>query len=82
MDDAGDDAGPYGPRFAELRDAPTALIECIDELALDVLQDAAGAGHRTRPELERRLTRARNGLERVGRHLAGDARTDADTGGA
>lgn len=73
MDGAqGDGTGPYGARLAELRGALAALVDGVDELALDVLSDAAAEGRSDRPELERRLTRARNGLERVARHLADD----------
>ncbi len=41
------------------------LRERIDDLALGALRDAVEAGEDRRPELERRLTRARNALVRA-----------------
>ena len=45
-----------------------ALIERLDDLALEALRDAVDQGATTRPEIERRIVRARNALERA-RHL-------------
>jgi len=39
--------------------------ERLDELAYDLLVEALGRGERERPELERRVVRARNALERA-----------------
>ena len=45
-----------------------AIIERLDDLALEALREAVGNGATARPEIERRLVRARNALERA-RHL-------------
>ncbi len=44
------------------------LIERLDDLALAALHEAVAQGATTRPEIERRLVRARHALERA-RHL-------------
>jgi ElaB/YqjD/DUF883 family membrane-anchored ribosome-binding protein len=45
-----------------------AIIERLDDLALEALREAVGNGATARPEIERRIVRARNALERA-RHL-------------
>ncbi len=49
----------------ELQQEVLALVERLDDLALEVLRDAAASGAERRPEVERRLTRARHALERA-----------------
>lgn len=51
------------------------LAEELADAALEALRDAMGAGE-ARPELERRLTRARRGVERAAALVRGAAPTD------
>jgi hypothetical protein len=53
------------------------LAERIGDLAVDELRRAVSAGEEKRPELERRLTRVRHGLERAA-HLLGGRDGDDD----
>lgn len=69
MGSDGDEEGPYAGRLAAFRGELAALVDRLDELALDILRDAVEAGRSKRPGLERRVTRARNGLERALRLL-------------
>ena len=41
------------------------VVERLDDLALGALRAAVQSGANKRPDLERRLTRARHGIERV-----------------
>ncbi len=41
------------------------LVDRLDELAFDSLREAVAAGATGRPEIERRIVRARNALERA-----------------
>jgi ElaB/YqjD/DUF883 family membrane-anchored ribosome-binding protein len=64
---------PAGPerasRTAEalesVREELRAITERLDELAYDALREAVAAGERSRPELERRVVRARNAIGRA-----------------
>lgn len=67
-DDGGIGDPRYGASLERLREGFGHLVEAMDELVLEILRDAAEAGVGGRPELERRVTRARNGVERA-RHL-------------
>ncbi len=40
-------------------------VERLDELAFDALREAVAGGATDRPEVERRITRARNAVERA-----------------
>ncbi len=51
-------------------------VERLDELAYDLLAEAVAAGETARPELERRIVRARNTLERAAALLRDDAGRD------
>jgi hypothetical protein len=55
----------HASELEEIRAGLVAVTERLDELALAVLHEAVEAGATTRPELERRLTRARHALERA-----------------
>ena len=55
-------------RIGEICSELGALIERLDDLALEALRDAVAEGATARPEIERRIVRARNSLERA-RHL-------------
>ncbi|HXZ82695.1 MAG TPA: hypothetical protein VED84_02970 [Acidimicrobiales bacterium] len=57
-------------RVDEICSALDSLIERLDDLALESLRAAVERGATTRPEIERRLVRARHALERA-RHLLG-----------
>jgi ElaB/YqjD/DUF883 family membrane-anchored ribosome-binding protein len=52
-------------RLNELRADLERIVERIDELAFEVLRDAAARGDATRPELDRRLVRTRRAIERA-----------------
>jgi ElaB/YqjD/DUF883 family membrane-anchored ribosome-binding protein len=67
---AGDEA------LDEVRTELGRLVERIDELIYDVLSEAAAEGARERPDLERRLTRARNAVIRAHAILGGGAQED------
>lgn len=60
-----EDDGAYAPAIGSLASEVAGLVERVDELALQVLQEAVDAGATSRPALERRLTRARHALERA-----------------
>ncbi|MCU1490441.1 MAG: hypothetical protein JWM85_1846 [Acidimicrobiaceae bacterium] len=68
--DEGDEPAWATPEVLAVRADLTALVERIDELALDLLRAAVDAGELERPEAERRLVRVRNALERS-LHLLG-----------
>ena len=55
-------------RIGEICSELGALIERLDDLALEALREAVAEGATARPEMERRIVRARNSLERA-RHL-------------
>jgi ElaB/YqjD/DUF883 family membrane-anchored ribosome-binding protein len=55
-------------RIGEICSELGALIERLDDLALEALREAVAEGATARPEIERRIVRARNSLERA-RHL-------------
>jgi hypothetical protein len=55
-------------RIGEICAELGALVERLDDLALEALREAVAAGADERPEIERRIVRARNALERA-RHL-------------
>lgn len=49
----------------EIADELAAIADRLRDMAFEALRDAVQAGDSKRPDLERRLTRARHGLERV-----------------
>lgn len=51
--------------LAEIAGLVEAAIERLDELVFRELRDAVGRGDAKRPEIERRMTRARNALRRA-----------------
>jgi hypothetical protein len=57
-------------RLNEICSELGAIIERLDDLALEALREAVGNGATVRPEIERRIVRARNAVERA-RHLLG-----------
>ncbi len=59
------DATSEDARIGSIRGDLAALIERIDEVALDLLREAVAAGARERPGDERRLVRVRNALVRA-----------------
>jgi len=64
--------GRYEASLVRLRGELSAVVEALDDLALEILRDASEEGATSRPDLERRVTRARSGIERSLR-LLGDA---------
>ena len=70
LGEGGDEADEarHAGALAVLRADLEGVVERLDELVLEILRSAAAAGRTSRPALERRLTRARTGLERA-RHL-------------
>jgi len=51
--------------IADVRARLATIAEELGDLAMTVLRDAVEAGADKRPELERRLTRARNAVEKA-----------------
>lgn len=77
--------GPAGRRGAsdeldEVREALSALAERLSDVAIDALREAVAAGETRRPEIERRVTRARHAVERAVGILAGAEAGDAGAG--
>jgi hypothetical protein len=66
--------------LAELRQRLEAIGEDLANAAMDALRQAIDAGETARPELERRITRARRAVERAIVAL-GDDRARADEPG-
>jgi len=64
-----------GDELGEIRDLITTAIERLDDVAFRELRQAIARGETRRPEIERRVTRARNGLLRVSALLEGDVAT-------
>jgi hypothetical protein len=62
----------------DLRARLETIAEELGELAVAVLREAVEAGEDKRPELERRLTRARNAVEKAA-HLLDDRARSADS---
>jgi len=54
----------------DIRSRLEGIAEELADLALDVLRNAVDEGAERRPELERRLTRARNAVEKAAHLLA------------
>lgn len=52
-----------------MRSRLTAIAEELADLALDVLREAVSDGAEKRPELEKRVTRARTAVEKAARLL-------------
>ena len=71
------DDARYEASLSRLRDGLAGIVEAMDDLVLEILRDAADAGATGRPALERRVTRARNGVERA-LHLLGDGEAALD----
>jgi hypothetical protein len=55
----------------EIRAELAGLGERLASLGIDALREAIDAGETKRPDLERRITRARNAIERAASILAG-----------
>jgi hypothetical protein len=64
--------------LAEIRAQISALVERLDDLALESLHEAVASGATARPEVERRIVRARNALLRAGGILDGVPRDPGD----
>lgn len=56
-------------RIGEVTGELRAIVERLDEIAFDALREAVAEGQTTRPELERRVVRARNAIDRARRIL-------------
>lgn len=52
-------------RLEELADRLEAISAELDDLVLDVLREAAGAGATRRPEVDKRLTQARRAVDKA-----------------
>ncbi len=63
----------------EVREELAGLAERLGDLAYEELRRAVAAGEQVRPELERRLTRARRAVERAAAILSA---RDVGAGGA
>lgn len=74
--EGGDDEARHAGALEEVRAGLDGLVERLDELAFDVLREAAAAGRTSRPALERRIVRVRNALERARRLLEPGAAPD------
>lgn len=62
----------------EIRDAIGAIVERLDDLAFRELRHAVARGDQKRPDIERRVTRARNALLRALPLLSGGDDYDDD----
>jgi hypothetical protein len=58
-------------RFEELADRLDGVVEDLDELSLDLLQQAAADGAARRPDADRTLAQARRAAEKAARLLRG-----------
>lgn len=76
----GEDAR-YAAALEEVGRTLDGVVERLDELAFDLLREAAAAGRTSRPPLERRLVRARNAVERARRLLDPEGREAPDEQG-
>jgi len=56
----------------------SALAERLNDAAMTVLADAIESGESERPDLERRISRARRTVERAAHQLRGAADTDEE----
>jgi hypothetical protein len=58
-------------QIAQVVDELSTVVERLDEIAFAALRDAVAGGESCRPEVERRVVRARNAIERARRILEG-----------
>ena len=56
-------------RYEDLAGRLEAVVEDLDELSLDLLQEAASEGAGRRPEADRTVTQARRAAEKAARLL-------------
>lgn len=61
---------------AEIAGELRAIAERLNELSMAVLSDAIEEGGTTRPEIEKRISRARRTVERAAAQLSGDETDD------
>jgi hypothetical protein len=73
-------SGPSDERLAPLVDQLRAVEEALGDLIYDVLREAVSRGEAKRPDLEKRLTRARTAVTKAVHLLDGDATGGADDG--
>ena len=64
-----------GDELHEIREIIATAIERLDDVAFRELRHAIARGETRRPEIERRVTRARNGLLRASALLEGEVST-------
>jgi hypothetical protein len=64
---------PHEERIEEICSDLDGIAERLDDLVLDLLQDAVRSNAGKRPEIERRATRARHSIERATIALRGAA---------
>ncbi len=64
-------------RIAEVTGELQAIVERLDEIAYDALREAVAEGQTTRPDLERRVVRARNAIDRARRILEDGGRQES-----
>jgi ElaB/YqjD/DUF883 family membrane-anchored ribosome-binding protein len=69
-------------RVEEIVSELAAIVERLDEVAFDALRDAVADGVTTRPDIERRVVRARNAVERARRILEKGGQRETDETGA
>lgn len=62
----------------EIREAISSIVERLDDLAFRELRRAVARGDQKRPEIERRVTRARNALLRAMPLLSSDDDDEQD----
>jgi hypothetical protein len=63
--------GGRSDELEEIREALASLAERLSDVAIETLREAVAGGETRRPELERRVTRARHAVERAAGILAG-----------
>ncbi len=64
-------------RIAEVTSELRTIVERLDEIAFDALREAVAEGQTARPELERRVVRARNAIDRARRILEDGGRRES-----
>ena len=64
-------------RIAEVTSELRTIVERLDEIAFDTLREAVAEGQTARPELERRVVRARNAIDRARRILEDGGRRES-----
>ena len=67
-------------QIADIQSRLDGIVEELTDVSVQVLREAVEAGETRRPEIDKRLTRARRAIERAARLLSVDADADTDLG--